>query len=483
MADEKRAWFPPAPCRTAHSLPVFASLLLLFGAAGRLPGQDDSRDLLLRASQSVVDTIERLPKYACTQTIDRSRFEPDRRRVAPLDQVRARSCDEISAEVKSPSWKRRLSSSDRLRLDVAVSHSASGVETEMYSWAGEGRFSDRSLFEVVRDGAVSTGSFASLLASIFGSGAARFSYNGDSTVDGRLLSEFRFRIPEEKSDYLYLFGNGRKQTTTIGYHGTLLVDPKTAELVRLAIRTSELPTETGACELSQTLDYGRVSLNGADFLLPREARVFLVHSDETEAENRIQYSACHEFHGEATVRYEPLPAAEAPAPRAHPERAFTLPPGLPFRLAFTERIDTATAAAGDPIRAILKTAIRDQSSKVLVPEGSAVTGRIVSIRRFYPPSRQQSGGARESGRQTPPLVLSVRLETLEVAGASHPFKATRDSRVQRFAKVTGGLSRQVEIGSLDRLQDPDVGVFDLWDANPDYVLESGLESDWRTMAR
>jgi hypothetical protein len=470
-------------CRIALFLRVSAGLLLLLGAAARLPGQDDSRDLLLRVRQSVMDTVERLPKYVCTQTIDRDRYEPESRGFAPLGRDRKRSCDDISADVKSPGWNRRRSSSDRLRLDVAVTHNLPGVESEMYSWAGEGGFSDRSLFEVVPDGAVSTGSFASLLASIFGGAtAARFSYNGDSTVDGRVLSEFGFRIPEEKSDYLYLFGGSRKQQTTIGYHGTFLVDPKTAELVRLSMGTSELPAETGACELSQTLDYGRVTLNGADFLLPTETRVSLIHTDESEAENRIRYSACHEFRGESTVRYEPAPAVEPAALVGHPVRALALPAGLAFRLSFTERIDTATAAAGDLIRAKLTTAIRDQSSKVLVPEGSAVTGRIVSIRHYYPASRPQHGGAREANGQYPPLVLAVKLETLEVGGVTHPFKATSDSRVQRFAKVTGGLSQQVDLGPLDRQQDRDAGVFDFWDKTPGYLVESGMESSWVTVA-
>ena len=118
-----------------------------------------------------------------------------------------------------------------------------------------------------------------------------------------------------------------------------------------------------------------------------------------------------------------------------------------------------------------------------MPEGSAVNGRIVSIRRFYPASRQQTGGAREAGRQYPSLVLTVRLETLEVDGAAHPFQATLDNRVQRFAKVTGVLSKQVEIGSLDQIQDPDAGAFEFREENPGYVVESGMESSWLTAAR
>jgi hypothetical protein len=70
-----------------------------------------------------------------------------------------------------------------------------------------------------------------------------------------------------------------------------------------------------------------------------------------------------------------------------------------------------------------------------------------------------------------------------VSGESRPFKAILDSRVQRFAKVTGTLSRQVEMGSLDRQQDPDAAVFEFWDENPAYVVEAGMESSWLTKVR
>lgn len=107
--DEKCAWFPPAPpqrqqdlnatapCHFACYLRLSASLLLLFGAVVRLPGQDDTRDLLIRVSQNVLDTVERLPKYVCTQTIDRDRYEPDHPRIAAFLRDRPRTCDEISA--------------------------------------------------------------------------------------------------------------------------------------------------------------------------------------------------------------------------------------------------------------------------------------------------------------------------------------------------------------------------------------------------
>jgi hypothetical protein len=464
----------PVTPGTANVLTI-STILLLFGVAGSIKGQDDTKSVLLRARQTVTDTLNRLPKYVCTQTIDRNRYELDRT-------PRAHSCDELSVEANRVGSKRRLSSSDRLRLDVAVSHMKAGIKSEMYSWAGEDHFSDRNLFDLVRDGAVSTGSFSSMLASIFGNDSANFSYNGDSSVGGRLLSEFGFRISREKSQYSYVLRSAGGEQATMEYGGTFLVDPETSDLVRLVVRTNHPPPESGACELTQTLNYHRVSLHGAEFLLPADARVSLIHTDGTEAENVIKYSACHEFLGESTLQFGSLKEAEMPSSgEGRSAGDLALPPGLPFKLVFTQSIDTAVAAAGDPIRAKLKTAIRDRSSKVLVPESATVTGRIVSLRRFYGPSQSQTGAGPGARGQRPSLVIKVRLETVDVGGVSYPLKARLDAGFGRFAKVTGALSPRVEIGNLDPSEVSDDGAFPFWDPSPKYVVASGLESNWLTL--
>jgi len=449
-------------------------LLVLLGIAGSVQGQDGTREVLLHARQSVMDTLNRLPKYVCTQTIERSRYGPDR---TPS----AHWCDEVSVE-PNRLGRRRLSSSDRLRLDVAVSQNA-GFVSEMYSWASEDHFSDRSVFDLVRDGAVSSGSFSSMLASIFGNDAASFSYQGDSTKAGeRRLVEFGFRIPRERSHYSYIIRSGSEQQITVAYEGAFFVDPETSDVVRLVVRTDRLPPETGACELTQTLQYTRVSLDGAQFLLPAEARVSLIHSDGTEAENVVKYSACHEFRGESTVHYGPPPADGPSSSGKGPLTGeLALLAGLPFKLAFMQKIDTATAAAGDPIAAKLKTAIRDRSSKVLVPEGAAVTGRIISVKHFYWPSRTQPLERPKTREQQPSLVIKVRLETINLGGVTYPLKARFDARFGRFAKLGGVLSPRIEIGSADAAADSDDGVFPFWDASPKYIVASGLESNWLTL--
>src|ERR1700689_1821259 len=131
-------------------------LLLLCAIATSGLAQEDFRggdpeSLLLQVRKKVMAKVSQLPKYLCTETIDRSTFQPKAT-------VIGRSCDDLALLKKKPDWKVRKDTSDRLRLDVAVSR-----EGEMYSWAGEDQFHDRGLADLVRDGATATGAFASFL--------------------------------------------------------------------------------------------------------------------------------------------------------------------------------------------------------------------------------------------------------------------------------------------------------------------------------
>jgi hypothetical protein len=450
--------------------------------------QDDPRDILLNARQRVMNTIRQLPKYVCTQTVDRRRYEPPDPEYGTNGLRRTRSCDDTVAEARRSGWERHLSSADRLRLDVAVTQDSPTLENEMYSWAGENRFSDRDLFDFVHEGAVSTGSFASMLASIFGNPAARFSYQGDSAPDGRMLSEFDFHIPRDKSEYHYVFGETRTEQVAVSYDGAVLVDPANSDLMRLSVRTEQLPPETGACEVTQELKYTHVRLNAGDFLLPAEAKATIIHRDGTEAENRIQYSACHEFQGDATVRFDnPQPEEGSSNGVETPVPPLSLPAGLPFKVAFTDRIDAAKAAAGDAIHGRLKTAIKDRSEKVLIPEGTLVTGRIMRIQRSYHSSRTFMSDRRNARLEpAPSLVIAIRLEALDAGRGSQPFNAAFETGVHRFVKQTGPFSARVDIGSLEELhsrpKESDTGIFEFWDNDPDHAVKTIVESSWFTAA-
>jgi len=426
--------------------------LFLCGVIVCLHAQPDPGDLLQRVTRKVLETVDRLPKYMCTQTIDRSQYEPPagpaKHSCGPPTDVEALMEVSLGVERLKPLL---LTTSDRLRLDVAVSGGR-----EMYSWVGESRFEDRGLFQLVRSGALSTGSFASLLMVVFRDDQASFSYKGEITEAGRQLADFEFRVSVQSSHYIYT-GAGKRVTT--GYYGSILVDPRTADLERLTVHTEGLPPETGSCEASTTLDYSRVRLNRAEFLLPNQGQLQILDANGTDLRNSTVYSGCREFLGESTLRFDAAPEPGAPA-AGKAAAADELPAGLPFTIALNSSIDQTAAAAGDKIGAKLTTAIRDSKGQTLVPKGAAVTARIVQIRRFYVPEAS--------------LRMALKLETVDIAGTRRRLAAVPDSS----SSASNALQSIYDPVALDT-QDPQAAVFVFWDKGH-FVAFSGFESNWRT---
>lgn len=422
--------------------------------------QEDPEELLLKVRRNVMETVERLPKYMCTETIDRSRFRADLNR-------HTAGCDEPVTGASNPVLP--LVSSDRLRLDVAIS-----PLREIYSWAGANRFDDRGLLDIVTEGAVSTGEFGGYLSSLFGTDAATFTYEGDTKDEnGRVVTEFGFRVPPEKSQNE--FGN-RKFRVTTGYDGVIAVDPENAQLLHLIVRIRGLPEETGACSATTTLDYGRVEMNGYRFLLPSEARLRLAMRNGYENENRTVYSGCHEFRADSTVDFDPpvnsAGSARLAIQRTGPGPAGLAAPairaGLPFKLKLAQDIDPRTAAAGDAVLAVLSSSVGSEKTGDGIPAGAAIHGRIVRV--------QYNFGMRTS------VTVAIRLESIEWQGRTRPFSGRGRPPVQRFNAGSASFSRQrVQLGSLDSMQSGTGRLFEM-NAKQNFVFRKGTEMEWLTAA-
>lgn len=409
------------------------------------------RDLLLRVRENVTNTLTRLPRYLCTLTIDRAQSAPA--------SERGSSCDALAARQGDPP-NRRIVVTDRLRLDVAIAAS-----NEIYSWVGEERFDNRDVFDLVKDGALQTGVYSTFLASIFRDDVASFSYMGETTLDGRQLAQFGFDVPRERSNYV--FGN-RLEDSIVGYGGSFLADPSTADLVRLTVRTTAIPEESGACRATTTLDYTRMRLNDSNFLLPSQGQLDILNLDGTELHNTTAYSSCHEFVGESVLKFgdaDTSPAASSPAPASLPAGA-VFPVGAIFKVRFDQAIDTRTAAAGDRVQAALASPIRDPSSNaVLVPQGAAVTARIVKLQHFSGPA--------------PTIRMLVKLETVSVGGTARTLVA-RYNPAGVTRPAAGAGNSPISLGGWDVLSDPRVATFRFQNADAKLVIKSGLESTWTT---
>src|SRR5580693_7626263 len=105
---------------------MFPRFLLSLGLVMSLHAQDPP-DPLHQVRLKVSDTLDRLPRYMCTQTISRTVYEPN-------PDVKGNHCDKLP-NTHIAAW-------DRLRLDVAMT-----ADGEMYSWAGARKFSDNTLLD------------------------------------------------------------------------------------------------------------------------------------------------------------------------------------------------------------------------------------------------------------------------------------------------------------------------------------------------
>lgn len=419
----------------------WAVLLLAVALRAETPGQ-----LLRRVQQRVVENVDRLPRYTCRQEVTRAYHEA----AGPLP--RKRNCDDTLATLRGNTASLgRLMAEDRLRLDVAVSQGE-----EIHSWAGADRFASRGLSAIVGAGPVGTGDFGSFTISLFVQGSAQFHLEGERTVNGRRLMEYGYRVPRSTSRYTVRAGQGSAVT---GYSGLIWVDPKTASLVRLVVRTDELPEASGLCAADSTIDYQQARIGQADFLLPRETRLRMIGLQGAQwSENVVRYSGCREWLAESSVRFD-----ESPSTGAEPATPFSepLPPGLAVKAQLDAAIDLTTAAAGDPIRAVVTSPVRDKAGREWVPAGAVLEGRLVRVEQRHQPQRLMNVG--------------LRFHLLRSGAERRPFHADAEMKEELPRGGSGLRQRGMTLG-------PPTGGVCALRVQGQPVLRKGHETTWVTTA-
>jgi hypothetical protein len=422
-------------------------LVLLLGVAG-LAGADRGPDeVIARLRERILDEAARIPNYTCVQTIDRKFYGAASPRPPS-------SCAALSAERKIAGYRIALYGSDRFRLDVGV-----GKAREVYSWAGAERFEDRDLNDLV-PGPASTGSFASLLHMMFGGDVAEFLYHGAQTLDRRRLLAYSFRVPASQSNYF--LRNARAALKAMAYHGTILVDPETGDLMRLDVQIDDAEPASNLCEFDASLDYARMRIGAGEFLLPKTTRQTFVMPTRWEAESTVAFSACREYRADSIVSYEDSASAQpAGGKDAAAREPLKLPPGLRVSVELTAAIDSATAAAGDAYAGRLAEPLLDESKNTLAPRGAIVRGRIMSVQSYRYPSSVQ---------------IALALESVEIRGAALPF------RVAPKKAGSGGGAETIRHpqGELPRSSESDCVLIEL--SGDHRVIRPGYKAEWVTAA-
>ena len=308
---------------------------------------EDSKTLLDRASAKIVDDIRRLPNYTCVQTVSRS-YSEDSNPAVVLSR-----CDQIVDSVMDrEKTTLKLSWLDRLHFDVAVSEGK-----EIFSWAGDKRFSSDRNASFADEGTIGTGDFSGFITTIFGGHRATFEYKGQHVEGTSTVAEFEYKVPLPQSSYNLRVGD---RSFIVAFHGTFWLNPVTAELKRLTVTTEDAPAETKMCQANTLMEYERVKIGNGDFILPKSTDLIVFGTDGSKSDNKTAYTGCRQYLGESKIHFEEV-ADDQPASRV--TRIVTIPAGVPLDIRLRTPIDSETMMAGDAISGVLTKPLKNQSGQ------------------------------------------------------------------------------------------------------------------------
>lgn len=413
-------------------------LLILLGLFGLVatPQQNELSHeaiLLARVMTRMSENLSRLPNYTCVQTIERSRRSTEGNKFQPRD---------------------------RVRLEVAF---VSG--RELFSWPGARNFEDKDIADMVSGGAIGNGNFALISAAVFRSRIPTFEYIGERIYEGRRTHRWDFRVL--RASKLYQLRSGERKGF-IGFHGSFWADADTLDIVRLETNGDDIPPELEIPATATAIDYARVPIGGQEFLLPKMSELRMTDY-AGESRNLTTFSSCRQYTGESVLSFSDAPAEAAPARPAVLE-TIQLPPQLMIRAALSNEIAAQTAAVGDPVKAIVQAAVKQQKREI-VPKGAEMRGRIVWLRM--------------QDTRTPHYVLGLEFHEI-VFGNTRARIHARLHEVMAppsLVSMTPPGARASTGGGLARLiiEREMVGVPGLLFIRPaDVLLSPGLNMIWRT---
>ncbi len=390
---------------------VFILLSVLPGRGQPSGDPADPANIFRRSKERLLADLDRLPRYTCIETVTRRYYR------AP-SHFGTRSCSQIIADHEKRTHELSLQAWDRLRLDIAVSD-----REEIYSWVGAARFDQGTLAAIAGSGPLGSGDFGPYIGAIFGESEVKF--QAEKPFHGRRLFEYSFDIPESRSRYHV---KAKESWFVTAYSGTFLLDPEAVDLAHMTVRTAELPPETENCQAISEVEYQRVPIHGSQALIPQESRLLLIGREGQETLNVDSYAACREYSSKSVLRFDTAEspqengATEPAAPSTRPPLA--IPAGLHFEFRVVTPIDSDTAAAGDPVEAVLRSPLHDKKGAIIAPVGARIHGRLAQV--------EQQLGSRDF------FEIGLKFESIEVNGTAVPFSAKLP---QEWPTLYSGLYR------------------------------------------
>lgn len=373
-------------------------LLLLESLCAEFVCAQPNDALLREARTKIVESVRKLPKYTCVQTIRRSRFDS-------FYGSRKKGCAD-----RQNVW---LTWTDQLKLDVTISEGA-----EIFSWAGAREFQSADAQIIAGNGLTSTGDFGHFLMTIFGSDdPLAHQYLGLDRDHGETLAVYQYRVPTQRSRYEIKLSSKPGDVATLAYEGKFWIDSQNAELRRMTIAVPQTPPRSETCRIETSIDYHRVPISGSQLLLPQLTLLKLWDSDGSRYENRTTYGACRAFQSESVLRTDVDGGTTPTAAESTAENPFSISPGIVLRIALLSRIDGETAFAGDAIEGQITEPLRFRDCRIL--------GRIVRLEQNLLPSRY--------------FTVGLKFDVLRVNGHEHPLHLEVVTHAQNNHILAGGL--------------------------------------------
>lgn len=355
-------------------------------------------------------------------------------------------------------WKKL----DTLNLDVAL------VEgEELYGKAGGRAFYQMSLADSVGKGMTSTGRFGLLLRQVVNQTSTAYKYNGVGERNSREAHEIDFEVLADKSNYRLRAG---AKDASVAYQGTIWVDVKSLELIRLEAQAFDIPHELDLVESKFAVDYARMPVGDESVLLPAAVRVEMISKDGQESMNRSRIASCRRYTAESSVVADGQELKQEITPPVETRPVSGLPAGSLLEVVFDESVDLQRAAPGQPVKARLSKPLRN-GDEILLPEGSLVLGEIVAVERQTSPLPVVEIGLSlssvETNGKTRPLIATM-VEAEKAKGLLREKKELMPQFTKKRADRMDILVRKVEQGQ----------GFLQWDSRQS-TIPRGFKTTWR----
>jgi hypothetical protein len=448
-------------CRVLIVAPVAARILFeqALPPARAIGQPENTSALLAQASEKVLSSLHRLPKYTCLETVERSYYVlpyylREKHATLTLTEAPPVAC------LGSHTGQLFLEATDRVRVEVAA---AGG--REIHSWPAANHFDTGPIDQLVPFGPLSTGSFGTNLFDVFANPGTEMNFSSRELTTTGDVFRYSFRVPANVSHY---FVKGTSGWRVSAFSGSFGIQAQTAELTRLVLETDDLPTYTGMCRARISTDYHIARIGDGEFLIPQRSGFHTFDVDGGETDSVTEFSACREYTAESRLSFD---EQDTPGEivKTKPKHGIAIPPGISLTLALVGPIDLSTAAAGDPVSARVVHLVRAPKSKeVLVPANSLARGRILVMRHEYLTSEYQ---------------MSIRFDTLEREGAVSPLSVRLDREIKAAKRNAKGFSIRGTEFSLPApaSMDPE-SHFSFPAKRHPYVIRAGFQSKWTTVA-